>query len=46
MVVKIMKIEIKKAQIKNKVPIIVGGTGLYLRSLEKYFLCSKKLMKR
>lgn len=29
------KIEIKKAQIKKKVPIVVGGTGLYLRSLEK-----------
>ncbi len=29
------QIEITKAQIKNKVPIIVGGTGLYLRSLEK-----------
>ena len=24
-----------KAQIKKKVPIVVGGTGLYLRSLEK-----------
>ena len=29
------KIEITNAQIKNKIPIIVGGTGLYLRSLEK-----------
>ena len=27
--------EIKNAQNKNKIPIIVGGTGLYLNSIEK-----------
>lgn len=31
--VKLAKEEIKKAQNQNKVPIFVGGTGLYMRSL-------------